>query len=181
MAEIYLTSRELGDQSLPSLCVVCGRKGRATRVSLVEEVNPVMSMFTKVSRYRMRDAFLPLCASHAKYFGRFYWFGLILAVILFGSVGTLILGGAVFGIRHPLFFFGGMCIFMSAGFGGSLGYLIYKMTMKVRPKDMTRKGVLMVNIAEAFADAVEEQRDDQERGRRRRRSRRRDEDEEEDD
>ena len=50
MAEIYLTSRELGDKSLPGVCVICGRKGRSTRVSLVEEVNPVMSMFSKVSR-----------------------------------------------------------------------------------------------------------------------------------
>lgn len=176
MAEIFLTARELDEKKLPSVCIVCGGKGRVKLVSLVQEVNPLASMFTKVTRYRLRDAWVPLCSRHANYFGRFSWFGIIWAMLMFGTIGGLILGGAVFEIRHILFFLGGFCFFVTVGFGGTFGYLIYRLA-KTRPTDMTRKGVLMSNISELFADAVDDMRDGNRQDKRPGRSRRRDEDE----
>ena len=158
MPDVFLTPRDINEKCLPGVCVVCGRKAKLHRIALVQEVNPLMSVFTRASKYRMCNAWIPLCDSHPRYFGGLSLFGIAVLLLLLLCIGGIVLGAVVLEIRNPLFFLGGFCIFFTGAACVTFGHLFYRMS-RTRPTEIGPQGVRLANVSQEFATALENDED----------------------
>jgi hypothetical protein len=158
MPEVFLTPREINEKSLPCVCVVCGRKAKLHRIALIQEVNPLMSMFTRVSRDRMCDAWIPLCNSHQRYFGGLSLFGIGVLLLLLLFIGGIVLGAVVLEIRNPFFFLGGFCMFFAVAACATFGHLFYRLS-RTRATEISKAGARLANVSAEFSAALEDDED----------------------
>jgi hypothetical protein len=153
MASIFLKRRELGGR-LPEVCVVCGRRGHLTHVTL----SHTDSGFPFASGIRITtflDTRLPLCSSHEDYFVylrkyQLMGFAFLLLLMLIAVACFFLVGLGAFAGAFLLFF-------VCAAVVITVNFIV---TMsRTRASSIEDRGVQMTNVSEAFLEAVEDLRD----------------------
>jgi hypothetical protein len=164
MASIFLKRRELaGGERLPKVCVVCGRRGRPTDVTLRHRSNLPFSPGA-VTITQFQEAVLPLCSAHRDYFERLNvfilaGFGILALLLISAAVCFFLFGLGAFAVFFLLFVF---CVLV-------FGFVSFFVSMgRTRASAIEDRGVWLANVSEKFVEALEDLRDDRAERRRER-------------
>jgi hypothetical protein len=151
MASIFLTRRELGGTRLPRVCVVCGRRGRLTEVTLRHQ-SGILGFSSGIRIITTQEAALPLCSEHEDHFRRLNKVALvgfaILALLMACAVGAFFLVGlGAFAIFFLPFVAGVVIV-------GLLSHFVH--TSRTHAASIDDSGVLLAQVSEEFVEALED-------------------------
>ena len=162
MAEIVLLPHELEKGGLPGVCARCGA-GQATPVKTKLHVIVAENPF--VVTFGTQDGWLPMCPRHQWHFFRLRGHMIAGALCMAMLLPCMLITASVLGpfVRHLSFGW----VFAIVGLVAPVlvGFIVIRIGRigDVQAGDITKEGVLVINVSDQFVDAVTTARKEAER------------------